>query len=336
MTLEQLKEYTGNEDQLITYHEGYFSDGPAAGVRFAHVSNGGNLSVVILPDRGMDIYQVRYKGKNMNYICPNGLRSPHEYNPNGDHFLRNWFAGQLSTIGLQNIGPARYAYGEDQGTHGKINNTKAENYRYLRTQVDGRPAVTLEGTMREARLFGENLSLHRKIEFEYENDMITIHDLITNEGFGERQFVLLYHINFGYPLLQEGTRIIVDTDRITPRTEEARKYLNTAMQIEAPSYPYPERCYFHSLRRNSSGMTGYTVFNDSLNIGVHVSFSGEKLPFFCEWKMLGKGEYVLGMEPTNAELDGPAAGDKGCKGPVLKPGESIDYTLEFHYIDRLQ
>ena len=68
--------------------------------------------------------------------------------------------------------------------------------------------------------------------------------------------------------------------------------------IEAPEYPYPERCYFHKIRPDRNGKCSYTVFNEKLAVGVRVEFDAKELPYFCEWKMLGKGEYVLGMEPA--------------------------------------
>ena len=83
--------------------------------------------------------------------------------------------------------------------------------------------------MKEARLFGENLMLERKLAFAYEDDSITITDRITNCGFGRRQFGLLYHLNYGYPLPQDGTRIIIDSEEVTPRTPEAAKFAGTCI-----------------------------------------------------------------------------------------------------------
>ena len=71
------------------------------------------------------------------------------------------------------------------------------------------------------------------------------------------------------------------------------------------------------------------------SIGVRVSWKHADLPYFCQWKMLGKGEYVLGMEPLNAPLDGKKIGEEGCLAPVLQPGESKTYSLHFSFIEEL-
>jgi hypothetical protein len=111
--------------------------------------------------------------------------------------------------------------GEMKGLHGRIDNIPAENVSYERTMTRGVPGLVLKGTMKEGRIFGENLSLERKLAFSYEDDSITITDKVTNHGFGRRQFGLLYHLNYGYPLLQDGTKILLDSEEVTPRTQNA-------------------------------------------------------------------------------------------------------------------
>ena len=328
-------EYIGNLDQLMTLKEGVLTDGFSQGVKVIEVANGGNLSATILPGRCMDIYQVRYKGKNMNYLAPCGIKAPAYYDERGTQWLRNFFVGMLTTCGLQHFGSPKVIDGEERGLHGRISNTPAENIKYERGVNGENPTITLEGTMKEGRIFGENLSLLRKLEFGYEDDSITITDTITNHGFGDRQFVYAYHLNYGYPLLEEGTKLYLDTLETIPREENAAKYLDTWKEIEAPQYPYPERCYFHKIKRDENGMCTYRLFNEKRNIGVEVEYKGEDLPFFCEWKMLGKGEYVMGLEPMNVFLDGPKVGEAGCEAPILKPGESKEYKVKIRFIDKL-
>lgn len=71
-TYKEIQPYIGNENQLIGYQEAVLSDGMSEGVRVMRIDNGGNLSASVLPGRCMDLFQVRYKGKNMNYLAPQG------------------------------------------------------------------------------------------------------------------------------------------------------------------------------------------------------------------------------------------------------------------------
>ena len=335
-TYREMLEYVGDQDQLISLKEARLIGGFQDGVRVMEVANGGNLSATILPDRCMNLYQVRYKGKNLNYISPSGIHAPAYYDARGNMWLRSFYVGMLTTCGLQNLGiPLVTEEGEQQGLHGRIDNTPAENVKYERGVSGEKPTLSIEGTMREALIFGENLSMLRRLEFEYGTDSIVLTDTITNHGFGERQFVYALHLNYGYPLLDEGTKLIFDAEESVPRTDHAAAYFDTWRQVEAPGYPYPERCYLHRIARDAGGMAQYTIFNEELGIGVNVQYNGEDLPYFCQWKMLGKGEYAMGLEPMNAEIDGPKCGEEGCRAPVLGPGESKVYRVRLNFIDRI-
>jgi hypothetical protein len=328
-------EYIGNLDQLISLTEGRLQGGAQDGVPFMSVHNGGNLFASVLPGRCMDLYQVRYKGKNINYIAPCGIQSPAYYESEGTLWLRNFFVGQLTTCGLQHFGNPAVVAGEKRGLHGRISNMAAENVCFERKWKNDRPMLSLEGVMHEGRIFGENLTLHRKLDFVYEEDTICITDTIKNHGFGNRQVLYALHLNYGYPLLEEGTKILLDSEEVIPREQNAAEHLSTWDVIEPPAYPYPERCYFHKLKQDENKMVHYTVFNERRNIGVRVEYNGEDLPFFCEWKMMGKGEYVLGLEPMNVFLDGPKLNEPGCEALMLKPGEEKQYKVRLSYIDKI-
>lgn len=335
-TYQKIREYIGDENQLMPFQLGKLAGGFQDGVSFAEIGNGGNLSVTVLPDRCMDIYQVRYKGKNINYLATCGIIAPEYYDAQGYRWLRSFFVGMLTTLGLQHLGkPSVRPDGEELGLHGRIDNTPAEQVRYTRGIEGNQPTLLLEGCMREARLFGENLTLHRSLKFKYEEDCIWLKDTVTNHGFGSQPFVYGLHLNYGYPLLDEGVKLIMDSQKVIPREENAARHIDTWQQVEAPQHPYPERCYFHELKKDKNGISQYTLFNEKRKIGVNVRYEKEYLPFFCQWKMMGKGEYVMGLEPMNVFMDGPKIGEPGCMAPVLEPGESIDYTVKISFIDQI-
>lgn len=330
----QMKPYIGDINQLMPVLDGKLSGGFQDGVRFVEVSNGGNLVVTVLPDRCMDIYQVRYKGKNINYIGPCGITAPSYYDSQGDGWLRSFYAGMLTTIGLQNVGAAATVGGVAQGLHGRISNAPAELVNCNRTLVNDLPAVTLEGSMREAQFFGENLQLTRKYEFCYEEDAILLTDTITNHGYGPRPFVYGLHLNYGYPLLDEGVELTIPTENITPRSQHAADHIDTWQQVDAPAYPFEERCYLHDMKKDENGLCYYEIYNPKLNMGVRVQYNGNQFPYFCQWKMLEKGHYIMGLEPYNAPLDGPKLFEEGCKAPVLAPGESIVHKVKLEFFSK--
>ena len=332
---QNLYDYIGETDQLISVRDARLLGGRQDGVRMIQVDNGGALECTILPGRAMDLYQVRYKGANLNYIAPCGIVAPGYYDARGTEWLRGFFVGFLTTCGLQHIGSPIEISGEQRGLHGREANCPAEDVRVTRERTDESMQIAVAGTMREARLFGENLRLHRSYGFHYGEDAFTLTDTVTNCGFGAQPFLLSYHINFGYPLLCEDTVILLDSLHIEPRDGHAAEHMDSWQSIEPPAYPYQERCYFHELAQDAEGRSGYTVYHPKRRIGVRVSWKHDDLPCFCQWKMLGKGEYVLGMEPLNAPLDGKKIGEEGCLAPVLQPGESKSYRIQFSFIEDL-
>ena len=52
---------------------------------------------------------------------------------------------------------------------------------------------------------------------------------------------------------------------------------------------------------DDQGFGHVALVNRELNggLGLYVSFDVTMLPYLSEWKMMGQGEYVLGIEPAN-------------------------------------
>lgn|GEM_PF-4301991 len=56
-------------------------------------------------------------------------------------------------------------------------------------------------------MFTEVMTLHRRIEIERHSPTIRIRDTVINDGFQAVPHRLLYHVNLGYPLLDEAARL---------------------------------------------------------------------------------------------------------------------------------
>ena len=70
-----------------------------------------------------------------------------------------------------------------------------------------------------------------------------------------------------------------------------------------------------------------TIYSPQIDTWLSLSFDKKELPFFTEWKMMGKGEYVLGLEPGNCTPDGRDVMRKEGKLAFLKPGEEKSQTI---------
>lgn len=333
MDFQNQLEYIGDLSQLISVRESRLIGGRQEGVHAVDISNGAGLEVTILPDRCMDFSQIRFKGHNINYIGPCGIAAPQYYNDIGNRFLRNFHVGFLTTCGLQNIGSPDVYQGKEYGMHGRLSNTPSEQFRWDYEITDGSPSVVLSGKMREAVLFGENLSLSRKITVPYGKNYILLEDTVTNHGFQEIPFMLLYHFNFGYPLLDEQTELSLDSEQVKPRNEHAAEHVQDWRKIESPQNSFEEMCYYHTLKKDENGFASYSLYQPKLDIGVKVKFDAEKLDNFCQWKMFGKGEYVMGLEPMNSLLDGHEQAVEQNRLKTIRSQQSITYQFQITFFD---
>jgi hypothetical protein len=61
---------------------------------------------------------------------------------------------------------------------------------------------------------------------------------------------------------------------------------------------------------------------------VAVRYAKAQDPIFVEWKMMGEGLYVVGLEPANCHVGGRCQERTDGTLPVLAPREKRFYRLE--------
>ncbi len=304
MDREKLLRYTGNMSQLAGVRKIAFDEGRAAGVRAYEVKTGSGFNYTLLQDKCLDIFEVSYRGVGLNYLCKNGLVAPSYFYPVEDGFVSNMTGGLLFTGGLRNAG----AGGKDddgswQVTHGKISMTPAEQLSVLSDWTDEGYVMEVSGKVKETALFGHNLALSRKIRSVYGSSELELTDVVENNGPEAQEFMLLYHMNLGYPRISPSTRIIVDSTftPIGPDTAEFR--------AEQPTFSEPvdgagEFCFYHDIKPDADGWCKVQVENPDIGIGVYFKFRKDTLPNLIQWKCMRSGEYVLGIEPSNSYIKG--------------------------------
>ena len=300
----ELMRRVGCVEQIGGVKEYIFSTGKAKGVRAIDVDTG-DLCITILPDRCMDIAQAKYKGKSISWISKTGVVAPQYYEKEGAGFLRSFYGGLLTTCGLKNIG----APVGDQGLHGRIANTPAEKTSVRAEWIDGEYIIEVSGEMRESVVFGENLLLKRTIRAKLFCNKIDVEDTIINEGFSNENIALCYHCNFGYPLVQEGSRII-----------------NVPLEFKEISSPIKdkeEECIPVKYKDDV-----VTVGIENNDIGAYITYERKNLPEFVIWKMMGESEYAVGLEPRTSEFGGPRL-SKNDAYVELKPFEEYKTKLKF-------
>ncbi|MDD4622224.1 MAG: aldose 1-epimerase family protein [Kiritimatiellae bacterium] len=302
----QVAPRVGRMEQLASIRRLTYEDGKGRGMRSLDFNNGSGLAFSVLPDRGMDIAQASYKGVSLAWLSCNGDVAPHFYNEDGIEWLRTWDGGLLTGCGLANVGGPNERDGESHGLHGRISHIPAEEVNTAAAWSEDGAAYTLRacGRMRQSRVFGEKMVCTREISTALGDNSITVRDTVENQGFAPAPFMLLYHINLGWPLIDEGVTLEAPEHKITPQTERAASGIAAWNQSSAPVPGFAEQVFYHDLPADNQGLAAMRVVNKRLGLQLEVSYRVAELPHLVQWKMMGQGEYVMGLEPANCYPEG--------------------------------
>ena len=188
----------------------------------------------------------------------------------------------LYTCGLTNVGDACND-GEFHPIHGTIGNRAATVTRAETELRSGRVVVC--GTARETRLYGRDLSLKRTVTVDAASPTVEIQDVVENRAESAEAIMLLYHINIGYPLLDDGTWMVTNADQYSQVVQETRS---------------------NGTRRYSSGPADAVVivFSPQLQMGMAISWDRSRLPYLYRWRNLEFGDWVVGLEPATCSTLG--------------------------------
>ncbi|MFN8530580.1 MAG: aldose 1-epimerase family protein [Anaerolineae bacterium] len=334
-TAHELRERVGDMAQLAGITPVTVNGDSADGVRGLEFYTGNGFRFTVLPDRGMDIAGAEWRGAPLAWMGSAGVRHPAFHEPQGIGFLRGFFGGLLTTCGLSNVGVPNDDQGEHYGLHGRINHLPAHQVSYSADWQGDEYVLTARGKMRETRLFGENLLLSRTITTKLGSDSVLIEDTIENQGFEPAPVMILYHINAGFPVLDEGSELLIRS-QITPRDEEAHQGLDRALRGDRPLPGFKEQVHIHTVETESDGWAAAALVNPQFDggagIGLCVRYRPDQLPYFMEWRMVGQGAYVMGLEPANCSVMGRAGERREGRLEVLAPGQRKAVQVEIRAV----
>lgn len=337
-TRSALMASVGNIHQLGGIRPIELVAGRERGVRGYEVETGTGLSFTVLADRALDITRATYRGHALAYLTPSGAAHPAYHEPEGAGWLRTFPGGLLTTCGLAYAGAPGEDAGETYGLHGRISTLPMEEVGYGGEWRGDTYWMHIAGSVSEAVIFGSMLRMTRRISAWLGGNEIRIEDTVTNIGGEPTPHMMLYHCNFGFPLLGPDATLIADSRHTSPRDAEAAAGLERWREMAAPTPGFREQVLYHDLTADRHGDVRVALMNPTLErgIGVGMTYHQKTLPHFVQWKMLGHGSYVLGLEPANCLVGGRAAEREAGRMVVLPPGESRDYRLTFSVLDGVE
>ena len=327
-------------------------DGAERGVRVLEFRTGTGLDFDVMVDRCMDVGAVRYRGAAIGWQSPTGFRTPWLHDPEGERglgFLRS-FTGFMNTCGLdhaffmETLPAERYGYpareAVDQPLHGRAPMTPARLVGYGSRWEGDECVLWAEGEVVQAAMFGEDLHLFRRIEARVGGSGFTVEDRVENHGFSRTPHMLLYHVNLGYPLLDEGSEFRAPVERVMWRSHEAYRNGVGYRTMPAPQpMGFTEQVYTHAVAVEADGTVPAALINRRLDLGGDgpglaflIEYRREELPVLLEWQSVREGGYALGIEPSTAHPGGAALNEEHGLLRHLDHGESRHYRTRFSVV----
>lgn len=334
-TRQEILRRVGDMRQLAGAEASRLVDGREHDVRVVRLWNAAGLDMTVSADRGLGLTSLKYQGISLPFLTAAGTAHPAYYEPGGIGWLRTFPGGFLAPCGLTQVGSPCQDEGEELGLHGRVSNIPASNLSWGGEWQGEEYLVWVEGLVSENRLFGENLTLKRRIWMRLDEPRFFIEDRVENLGFTPAPHMFLQHINLGFPLVDASTRLELPPHRTEPRDEAARPGLEHCLEFHDPLPGYAEQVFYHELQADDSGLVQVKLVNPDFSGGRGLSLSLRyalaEYPVLVEWKMMGEGAYVVGLEPANCHVEGRCAEKERGTLQALEPGEVRRYRLEIGF-----
>ena len=339
-SLSGWKDKISNPAQLGGIETSILDNGLGRGNRIAWINTGTGLRYKVVFDRGMDIADAFYNKHSLAWFSHGGFTAPQPQSDKGIDWLRTFGGGLLTTCGLSHVGgPEKDEFGE-RGIHGQISNTPAKIESIIQPDpMAGKMEMSITGIIKETKVFGPCLELRRTISGKLGQSVINIHDEVINRGNSPTPLMMLYHFNFGYPIVDEGTEILWE-GKWQPRfgNENAKifKEGNDFKKCPAPTDDHSgtgEEVAFIDPAANEAGQCSCGLYNAKIGLKVEINFNKNQLPHLINWQHWGKGEYVTGIEPATNPPIGQAQARANKELIFLNPYETRIFDLEIRTLE---
>lgn len=310
-------------------------EGLRDGVKVLIVQSG-DFRVILLPTRGMGVWKAWYGDVELGWQSP--VRGPVHPNfvPVRDPSGLGWLDGfdeMIVRCGLESNGAPEF---DEAGRlvhplHGRIANLPAHK---VVVTIDGDSGeVSVTGVVDESRFLFQKLRLTTTVTISPDRIGFQVKDKVENLSADPAGMQLLYHCNFGAPVLGEGAQVVLPVAEMTPRNEDAAAGITAWDTYAAPTPGTSEQVYFFDLHADQAGNTEALLEDNQAQTGVSLKFNTKQLPCFTLWKNTQAvvDGYVTGLEPGTNYPNPRSHEDEHGRVVELAGGASAEFDLAFEY-----
>lgn len=307
--------------------------GKQEGSKVLTLTSKNGLTIALSPTRGMDLLHVSGHGVRLGWDSPvQEVVNPAYINLESRNGL-GWLEGfneMMVRCGFEWTGHPVTKDGVIYTLHGKAGNTPASKVEVM---VDDKAPheIRIRGLLKEVTFKKAKLETWTELRYVPGSDSFTVHDVLTNEADYPHDYQIIYHSNFGTPILEKDARFIAPLKSVSPFNDYAKKGLDGWNVYGAPTKDFDEMVFNLQPKADSNGKTLAAVINSKGDKGAAIEFDTRQLPLLTMWKNTDtlKQGYVTGIEPgTNYAYPVTIEKEQG-RVKQLQPGQSTEFTLTY-------
>lgn len=291
------------------------------------------LTINLSPTRGLGIVNVEGNGIRLGWDSPvKEIVNPKYMNleSRGGAGWLDGFNEMMVRCGFEWTGHAVQADGMMYTLHGRAQNTPVSKL-FVEVEEQAPFTITIRGLIKENTFKKSNFETWVTIRHVPGSKEFTVHDILTNLSDYDRDYQIIYHSNFGTPILEQGAKFVAPVKEISPFNEYAATGLKNWQTYQGPTKGFDEMVYNIFPYSDANNQTQVMLTNNASDKGVGIAFNTQQLPVLTLWKNTDtlKQGYVTGIEPGTSFAYPVTIEREQKRVPQLGAGKSTEFILTY-------
>ena len=307
--------------------------GKQEGSKIIVINSKNGLTITLSPTRGMNLLRVEGFGSKLGWDSPvKEVVNPAFINLESRNGL-GWLEGfneMMVRCGYESTGHPVTADGQIYTLHGKAGNTPVSQVEV--EVADAAPhEIRIRGLIKESTFKKADLQTMTELRYVPGSNQFSLHDVLTNHADYPHDYQIIYHSNFGTPILEEGARFLAPAASVSPFNDYAKAGLNGWQTYAGPTKGFDEMVFNITPLADKDRQTLAAVVNKAGDKGASIQFDTRQLPVLTLWKNTDtlKQGYVTGIEPGTSYAYPVTIEREQKRVKQLEPGASTQFDLTY-------
>ena len=307
--------------------------GKQEGSKIITLTSENGLTIVLSPTRGMNLLHAQGFGVRLGWDSPvKEVVNPAFINLESRNGL-GWLEGfneMMVRCGYEWTGHPTTADGQLYTLHGKAGNTPASRVE-VEVNESAPYEIRIRGLIKESTFKKADLQTMTELRYVPGSNSFSLHDVLTNHADYPHDYQIIYHSNFGKPILEEGARFIAPLANVSPFNDYAKGGIKTWNTYSAPTKDFDEMVFNLTPLADANQQTLAAVINKASDKGAAIGFNVSQLPVLTMWKNTDteKQGYVTGIEPGTSYAYPVTIEREQKRVKQLAPGASTQFDLTY-------